>query len=1214
MFTRHAFRLNRNAGGHVKLFLTIFSVGIFLFLTPVKAAGSVIINEICPTGCAMSGYQWIEIYNNSASAADLTGWKFWEGETNHGLELSASSTQQDYLIGAGEYAVITQNDGNFFIEHPAVAVTVFDSSWGTLNKGGEMIGLKDVSGNLVEEFSYAAVVDNSLEKKNPSVAASEVGNWAEHPNSDTAGVQNYWYQILPQIDDVTDTADSDSPSGTDAVAVTTTYSVIGNFSSLVINEVVSDPASGGKEWIELYNFSTSTIDLAGWKLFDNVGQIAAPTNTIAASGFFVIELSSSKLNNDGDIIILKNTADQIVDQVAYGVYDDGNIADNAPAVSDPHSIVRSASSGDTGNDASDWFETTTLTKNAVNQITAPVQPVQSGSSADSASSPQTSLGQGGGGSSAPQNQSVSYQAGLVVINEIVSDPTDDFDEFIELFNNSNAVIDLRQWWLEDGSEARTNLDGQILPHGFFVVNNPAGNLNNSGDIIFLFDPSGKTIDQLTYGGWNDGSLNDNAPAAEDPLSLVRKIDGRDTDNNYYDFALTGQITRGSGNKIVSLNPQGEKISETTIISSPIILNEVFPNPKGSDTAEEFIELRNLGDNQINLSGWQLGDSSEKKYKINQGTIPAKGYIAFKRELTGIALNNSGQEEIKLYNQTGALVDKIKYEGVAAEDQSYARREDGVWKWTIKTTIGKENIIEGKSAAPAIVLEFSSEASLNEEIIFDASDTTDPDGDAIKFSWDFGDSPSTLLQQAQDRSGQAGDTIKHIYNKIGEYSVRLTVTDSAGNTAEKIVKVSVLGDYVGGWLDLAGQILISEILPNPVGSDSAEFIELYNPADTAVDLSDYKIDDEDGGSRPYVFPEGTIIEPRSFLLLERNKTGLALNNSNDAVRILDQDNNIVVEIEYDNAAEGASYIYDVESGDWVWTTEITPGTDNIINMRNSESTAKMRTAEDASVAIGAMKKEKKVIDVALDKIRDNDVGDRVKFTGIIAVRPGVLSSQYFYAISDDGAPGIQVYMNKKDFPLLAVGDLVEVSGEISAAYGETRIKTSVRDDIKLLKQDNPPLPREVEIAGISEEFEGGLIKVKGEITELKSSYMYVDDGTEELKVYFKKGAGIDKSVLRVGDTVEAVGLLGSTRAGYQLLPREQNDIDVVSVLTEDKGEMLSAGTGGPDNMAETYLTVTAGGLTSILIGLFARARGAMAFGLLKRVGKIALTVIKRVPRV
>ncbi|MBI5222684.1 MAG: lamin tail domain-containing protein, partial [Candidatus Magasanikbacteria bacterium] len=279
----------------VNLFLTIFLVGIFLFLTPAMSDGSVIINEICPTGCASGGYQWVEIYNNSSAAVDLAGWKFWEDETNHGLQLSASSTQQDYLIDPGEYAIIAQDDLKFFSEHAGVSATIFDSSWNTLkNKNGETekIGLKDAGGVLVEEFTYPAIDSNSLERKNPATSVSEVGNWAEHPESDTVGAQNYWYQILPQIDDVTDTADidSDSSSSTDDFAATTTHSVVGNFSGLVINEIVSDPASGEKEWIELYNISTSTVGLTGWKLFDNVGQIAAPTSTIAASGFFTIEL------------------------------------------------------------------------------------------------------------------------------------------------------------------------------------------------------------------------------------------------------------------------------------------------------------------------------------------------------------------------------------------------------------------------------------------------------------------------------------------------------------------------------------------------------------------------------------------------------------------------------------------------------------------------------------------------------------------------------------------------------------------------------------------------------------------------------------------------------------------------------------------------------------------------------------------------------------
>jgi len=82
---------------------------------------------------------------------------------------------------------------------------------------------------------------------------------------------------------------------------------------------------------------------------------------------------------------------------------------------------------------------------------------------------------------------------------------------------------------------------------------------------------------------------------------------------------------------------------------------------------------------------------------------------------------------------------------------------------------------------------------------------------------------------------------------------------------------------------------------------------------------------------------------------------------------------------------------------------------------------------------------------------------------------------------------------------------------------------------------------VELANVGESYEGSLLKVNGEITEIKTSYMYVDDGTEEIKVYFKAGAVIKKDVFREGDLVVVTGLLHQTKTEYQLLPRTQNDI-------------------------------------------------------------------------
>jgi hypothetical protein len=45
--------------------------------------------------------------------------------------------------------------------------------------------------------------------------------------------------------------------------------------------------------------------------------------------------------------------------------------------------------------------------------------------------------------------------------------------------------------LEDGSEAKTSLSGNISPQGFLVIENPKGSLNNSGDIIILYNSKGE---------------------------------------------------------------------------------------------------------------------------------------------------------------------------------------------------------------------------------------------------------------------------------------------------------------------------------------------------------------------------------------------------------------------------------------------------------------------------------------------------------------------------------------------------------------------------------------------------------------------------------------------------------------------------------------------------------------------------------------------------
>ncbi|HEX6499412.1 MAG TPA: lamin tail domain-containing protein [Micromonosporaceae bacterium] len=78
----------------------------------------------------------------------------------------------------------------------------------------------------------------------------------------------------------------------------------GDPSQVRINEFLMAPSSGGTEWVELYNPTSSTVDVSGYYIDDVAGgggspkQIPAGT-TIPAGGRWVMDFSSGFLNNTG---------------------------------------------------------------------------------------------------------------------------------------------------------------------------------------------------------------------------------------------------------------------------------------------------------------------------------------------------------------------------------------------------------------------------------------------------------------------------------------------------------------------------------------------------------------------------------------------------------------------------------------------------------------------------------------------------------------------------------------------------------------------------------------------------------------------------------------------------------------------------------------------------------------------------------------------------
>jgi len=111
----------------------------------------------------------------------------------------------------------------------------------------------------------------------------------------------------------------------------------------------------------------------------------------------------------------------------------------------------------------------------------------------------------------------------------------------------------------------------------------------------------------------------------------------------------------------------------------------------------------------------------------------------------------------------------------------AYEDDGVY--TVTLTVIDDDDATGSATATKNVLNrppiasFTENATIvsrDEAIHFDASESHDPDGTIVSYSWDFGDGNTTT-----------GVTTDHAYSEDGNYTVTLTVTDDDGASASLV---------------------------------------------------------------------------------------------------------------------------------------------------------------------------------------------------------------------------------------------------------------------------------------------------------------------------------------------------------------------------------------------------------------------------------------------
>jgi hypothetical protein len=233
-----------------------------------------------------------------------------------------------------------------------------------------------------------------------------------------------------------------------------------------INEFLPNPddPSDASEWIELFNASDQVVSLDGFSLSDaSSSKPYSLTGQLDSKSYLLIPKNESNLalNNSGDTINLKNSADQIIDTFSYETTKENWVYARVPDASSNWSMISDATPGQF---------------NSIPQ----------------SSEPEPSL-----------TEQTTIHLSISKLNPC---PEKNQPEWVELTNLSQTSGLINDWIIQDQADHQIKFSHSFSPKESFQVTLSPSILNNSGDQIFLKNQQGKTIDQATYEACKPGSL------------------------------------------------------------------------------------------------------------------------------------------------------------------------------------------------------------------------------------------------------------------------------------------------------------------------------------------------------------------------------------------------------------------------------------------------------------------------------------------------------------------------------------------------------------------------------------------------------------------------------------------------------------------------------------------------------------------------------------
>lgn len=305
-------------------------------------------------------------------------------------------------------------------------------------------------------------------------------------------------------------------------------------------------------------------------------------------------------------------------------------------------------------------------------------------------------------------------------------------EFVVLYNNSPDEVDISGWCLTNKGGAVITCFTPPLGQALYLpaykhavamsttlanvtssetataiytpVSQSSGSITGGSDTVSLIDHTGALVDRQAWTTSLAGGMQFERHGAGDPLLYqdtdtaadwsitlpgVLPADETELDTTIFDVCPNIediQLTLPVGKE---LNALGECIDQVII---RIEITEVLPNAVGSDTGNEFIEIYNPNDFDVDLKNYSLyvGPQLSDSYSFPTDTVlSAYSYKSFTNSAIDFNLLNTSSK-VLLALKNGIVVSEVLPYQSPKEGQSWAFI-DGIWQYTDYPTPGRENV-------------------------------------------------------------------------------------------------------------------------------------------------------------------------------------------------------------------------------------------------------------------------------------------------------------------------------------------------------------------------------------------------------------------------------------------------------------------------------------------------------------------------------------------